>query len=191
MEDMKIALFDMDGTICDYVGSMKKVLDKLRAVNEPEVDPFSLDDDPQYDYLWERMDLIKADENWWANLPRMPLGFEIMELTKEMGFYIEVLTQAPKNHPAALAGKLKWILEHLDENTDFTMTRNKSRHYGNVLVDDFPDYILGWLKYRKNGLVIMPANEYNKDFRHDQVIRYNGSNLDEVRQALLKVLEAQ
>lgn len=187
MKEQKIALFDMDGTICDYVGSMKRVLDKLRAEGEPYVDPFSIDNDPKYDYLWERMDLIKADERWWANLPRLQLGFDILDMTKELGFYIEVLTQAPKTHPAALSGKLKWILENLDEDTDFTMTRNKSRHYGNVLVDDYPEYILGWLKYRKNGLVIMPANEYNIKFKHEQVIRYDGGNKAEVRASLLKI----
>lgn len=186
MENQKVALFDMDGTICDYVGSMKAELEKLRAPNEPIIDPFSREDGPDYQYLWNRMDLIKADENWWANLPRYQLGFDVLKVTTELGYYNEVLTQAPKNHPAALAGKLRWIHNNLDEDIDFTMTRNKSRHYGKVLVDDYPAYVIEWLKYRKRGLVIMPANEYNLGFKHEQVVIYNGTNKEEVRTALIR-----
>jgi len=189
MTEIKVALFDMDGTICDYVSSMKMELEKLRSLVEPFIDPFSIpDDDPEYQYIWDRMDLIKMDENWWANLPQLSLGFDILKMTKELGYYNEILTQAPKTNPAALAGKLRWILGNLDDNTDFTMTRNKSRHYGRVLVDDYPGFALPWLKYRKNGLVIMPSNEYNKGFQHPQVIIYNGQNIKEVKDALIEAM---
>lgn len=175
----------MDGTICDYVGTMKAELEKLRTPGEPILDPFKISDSLEHQYLWDRMELIKSDMEWWANLPKYQLGFDVLEMTTKLGFYNEVLTQAPKANPAALAGKLKWLMKHLDEETDFTMTRNKSRHYGRVLVDDFPGYILPWLEHRKNRLVIMPANEYNADFKHDQVIRYDGSNKEEVFNALV------
>jgi hypothetical protein len=32
----------------------------------------------------------------------------------------------------------------------------------------------------------MPANEFNESLRHPQVIRYDGSNLKEVREAMRK-----
>ncbi len=182
-----IALFDMDGTICDYVGSIKKELKKLNAPDEEFIDPFKIKDDPYYDYLWHRMDLIKADESWWENLPKYKLGFDIFKLTTKLGFYNEILTQAPKSNPAALAGKLKWIQKNINNHIDFTMTRNKSRHYGKVLVDDFPGFILSWLEHRPRGLAIMPLNEYNKDFKHEQVLVYNGSNLKEIEEALINL----
>lgn len=181
----KIALFDMDGTICDYVGAMKVELAKLRAPGELDVDPFRIVDSPDFQYLWDRMKVVKADEDWWANLPRYELGFDVMEMTKKLGYYNELLTNAPKAIPAALAGKLRWIMRNLDEDIDFTMTRNKSRHYGRVLVDDYPEYIIPWLEHRRHGLVIMPANEYNYDFRHEHVIRYDGSNKEQVFNALV------
>jgi len=182
-----IALFDMDGTICDYVGSIKEELKKLRAPDEEFIDPFKIEDNPKYQYLWNRMDLIKADENWWANMPKFKLGFDVLQLTTDLGYYNEILTQAPKGNPAALAGKLKWIKKNINGEIDFTMTRNKSRHYGKVLVDDFPGFILSWLEHRPRGIAIMPLNEYNKDFTHKQVIVYNGKNLDEVKKALMKL----
>jgi hypothetical protein len=65
------------------------------------------------------------------------------------------------------------------------MTRNKNRHYGRVLVDDCHPYILPWQQHRKNDLVIMPANEYNSHFTHNQVIRYDGSNKEQIFNALV------
>lgn len=70
---------------------------------------------------------------------------------------------------------------------DITITRDKGLVYGKVLVDDYPGYIERWLKWRKNGLVIMPASKSNKDFKHEQVIRYDGSNLEEVSLAMESV----
>ncbi|MAE12922.1 hypothetical protein CMO92_00010 [Candidatus Woesearchaeota archaeon] len=61
MEESKIALIDMDGTICDYVGSMLRELEKLKSSEEPDIDPFKTGDDPRFQYLWNRMDLIKSN----------------------------------------------------------------------------------------------------------------------------------
>ena len=52
--------------------------------------------------------------------------------------------------------------------------------YGKVLVDDWPEYISRWLKWRPRGLVIMPASQSNAGFTHPQVIRYDGSNAEQV-----------
>jgi len=133
------------------------------------------------------MDLIKENEDWWATLPKFQLGWDIMDIAKKLEYDCEILTQSPKSNPAALSGKLKWILANMEEDMDFTMTRNKARHYGRVLIDDYPGYISPWLEQRPRGLVIMPANQYNGDFRHNQVIRYDGENADEVEEAMLAV----
>jgi hypothetical protein len=66
------------------------------------------------------------------------------------------------------------------------LTRDKGLVYGTVLVEDYPKYIKRWLKWRKRGLVIMPANEFNGSLRHPQVIRYDGGNLKDVREAMRK-----
>ena len=55
------------------------------------------------------------------------------------------------------------------------------------MVDDYPEYVGAWLNYRPRGLVIMPAQRWNENFTHSQVIRYDGSNLGKVREALEKV----
>lgn len=186
-----IALFDMDGTLCDYLKAMHRELKKLKCPDEPEVDPFTTKDNPKYQYLWNRMNLIKSKEEWWATLPKMKLGFDVLEIAKSLGFVCEILTRTPKENPAAYSGKQIWISKNMPKDVDFTMTQNKSRHYGRVLIDDFPPNVVAWLKYRKNAIVIMPENKYNKNFNHAKVIKYNGKNKKEIRQALKQVLRSE
>ena len=64
------------------------------------------------------------------------------------------------------------------------MSQNKSLVYGKILVDDFPEYVEPWLKNRPRGLAIIPAHPWNKEFKHDRAIRYDRSNLDQVRKAM-------
>lgn len=178
-----IALFDMDGTLVDYEGQMRRDLEPLRHPSEP----------PLPDNLWEsdhghlraRMDLVKSRPGWWRDLPPLRLGVDVLEVAKELGFEIHVLTKGPKSHPEAWAEKVHCVNANWgDDVTSIHVTEDKSVHYGKVLVDDYPGYIEGWLEHRPRGRVIMPASRDNGGFRHPQVLRYDGDNLDEVRAAL-------
>jgi 5'-nucleotidase len=60
-------------------------------------------------------------------------------------------------------------------DASITITEDKSLVYGRVLVDDFPPYVDRWLKWRKNGVAIMPAAKYNETYIHPNMIRYDGS----------------
>jgi 5'-nucleotidase len=184
MEHDLIVLYDMDGTLFDYEKALASDLKKLASPGEKTI-RISFGNNPLY--LRERIDLITSNESWWENLPKFQLGWDVLKITQELGYYHTILTQGPRKKPAAWSGKKKCVDKHFGENFDVILTRNKGLIYGKVLVDDFPGYIEKWLKWRKNGQVIMPANEYNKDFKHSQVIRYDGNNLNEVRDALEKV----
>lgn len=175
-----ISLFDMDGTLCDYDRALAESLEKMRAPSEPECKSFR--NAPEY--LIRRMDIIRSFESWWKNLPRLKLGWDILEIAQSLDFRIVVLTQGPRKNPAAWSGKKKWIDRNLGEDTDIIITRDKGLVYGKVFVDDFPEYVERWLEWRKNGLVIMPANESNKNYHHKQVIRYNGNNYEQVSLAM-------
>ncbi|MEK6895552.1 MAG: hypothetical protein AABX48_03450 [Nanoarchaeota archaeon] len=176
-----VALFDMDGTLCGYDSALRKSLQELRSSYEPEIgDVFR--EEP--DYIKNRIKLITSSEEWWAKLPRLKFGGDILKVARNLDYRIMILTQGPRRNPASWAGKKRWVDANLGEDTDVTITRDKGLVYGRVLVDDFPEYIERWLEWRKRGLVIMPANEGNKNYRHPQVIRYDGKNLSEVVQAL-------
>ncbi|MBT3691016.1 hypothetical protein HOG16_02105 [Candidatus Woesearchaeota archaeon] len=179
-----IALFDMDGTLCDYDAGLFEKLEELRSSDEPTFHPPIRSNAPEY--IKKRSDLIRRSEDWWENLPRFQLGWDILEVAKELGYRTMILTQGPRKNPYAWSGKKKWIDRNLGEDQDVTMTRDKGLIYGKILVDDFTGYVERWLGWRKRGLVIMPASKENEGYSHEQVIRYNGENLEEVREAMEK-----
>lgn len=188
-EHEKIALFDMDGTLCDYESKLVSDLNDLRSPLEDYVEHVPKDNAPAY--LRKRADLIRASEEWWSTLPRFQLGFDIWQLTNELGFRRMILTAGPKRNPSAWSGKKIWIDNNLGSNTDITITRDKGLVYGKVLVDDWPEYILQWLEWRPRGLVIMPASHSNENFKHKQVIRYTGQNFEQVDEALSNILNKE
>lgn len=166
-----IALFDLDGTLADYNGQLENDLSLLRSNGEQHVE---LSYDVELPSWYEqRVRLIKRQIGWWENLPRIEAGFLILEYAKLIGFHIHILTLAPRHIPNALGEKVVWCQKHIGNNVDFTLTRDKGGYYGRILVDDYPPYIMNWLKHRPRGLGIMPTASYNKDFKHPNVVKYD------------------
>jgi hypothetical protein len=178
MNNENIALFDLDGTLCDYEKALVESLEKLRSPEEQPYLQVPKDDAPKH--LRERANLIRSSIEWWANLPQFKLGFDILRTAMSLNFRIMILTQGPKRNANAWTGKKIWIDRNLGQDVDITITRDKGLVYGKILVDDWPEYILRWLEWRPRGLVIMPASKQNENFSHNQVIRYDGKNFNEV-----------
>lgn len=177
-----VALFDMDETLCDYSGQLSKDMRKLMSPGEKEFDG-NLTNAPEH--IQKRADMIKSQQEWWENLPRLQLGFDLLKEAQNMGYRIMILTQGPTRYPAAWAGKKVWIEKNVGSDVDITITRDKSLVYGKVLVDDWLPYVENWLKWRKNGLAVMPGNELNANLSlPNNVIRYDGTNIEQVRFAM-------
>jgi len=172
--DKPIALLDLDGTLCDYHGALERDMALLRSPDEP----FSWIRDQEPSYIRRRMDLIRNDPSWWKKLEPLKVGMEIYHKLMIEGFRIVVLTQGPKRNAEAWKGKVLWCLEHLAEDTDIIITRDKGLVYGKILVDDFPPYAEAWLKHRPRGLVIMPTQPWNANYISERVIKYGGSETD-------------
>lgn len=183
-----IALFDMDGTLFDHD---KAVISDLLPMCSPEEikqynisyesDIRSLSEMPHFD---ARVDVIRRQAGWWRKLEKFKLGWDILQIARPL-FCCQILTKGPKSKPYAWTEKVQCIQDHFgDEMSIDIVGRGKGGTYGRVLVDDYPNYIQQWLKWRPRGLVIMPAHNYNKDFQHENVIRYDGTNLPEVARAL-------
>jgi hypothetical protein len=189
MNNENIALFDMDGTLCDYEKALIKDLKTLQSDNEKICLEVPKDNAPEY--LRARANLIRNSTEWWANLPKFSLGFDIWNIAEQLGYRRMILTQGPKRNPNAWAGKKMWIDKNLGTDVDITITRDKGLVYGKILVDDWPEYVLRWLEWRPRGLVIMPASEHNISFSHSQVIRYDGTKKvsDQIYEEMEKTLE--
>lgn len=177
-----IGLFDLDGSLADYD---KAALSGLRLLSSPTDTPLEIprqaDEEP---HLKARLDAITRQPDWWLNLEPIEMGFQVLELARKIGFQIHVLTQGPKTKPLAWKEKVEWCQKHLGSDVDIHITRNKGLVYGKFLYDDYPEYMLKWLEYRPRGLGIMPAKPDNKNFQHPQVVRWDGTNIDEIADRL-------
>ncbi len=183
-----VALFDLDGTLADYDRQMRRDLEAIKAPGEPD---YPLHDRSAPKYFGVRLDLIKAQPGWWLSLPRLSLGFHVLQLVEELGFEIQIMTKGPHNTPSAWMEKVQWCRENISPAVKVTVTEDKSLAYGHVLVDDTPAYVETWLERNRQGVGIVPAQPANAGFEHPGVVRYDGMNLDEVRQALQSVRSAR
>lgn len=180
-----VALVDMDGTLCDYQGAMRRDLERMRSPAEPALtDEF--EDTP---WMRARQDIIRRQPGWWAALERRQQGFDVLEELRALEFELHILSKGPANSTGAWAEKLQWCQAHVPD-ARVTVTMDKGLVYGKVLVDDWPEYILRWLTWRPRGLVIVPAQPWNAGFSHPNALRYDGTNLDEVRARLRAVRDA-
>jgi 5'-nucleotidase len=180
-----VALVDMDGTLCDYEGAMARDLEKIRNPQEP---PLKMRENHSDPWLRERVELIRRQPGWWAGLERLKLGFDVLEELRALEFELHILTKGPAQATSAWTEKLQWCQRYVPD-ARVTVTMDKGLVYGKVLVDDWPEYIERWLTWRPRGLVIMPAQPWNEDFRHANVLRYDGRNLDVVKASLRAVKE--
>jgi hypothetical protein len=157
----------------------------MRAPEEPEVRLTGSAWEGQPAHVQERIRLIRANPGFWINLPVLPAGFEILEEARRLGLQIEVLTKGPRHSPIAWMEKLQWCDKNLAVFPhQVTITMDKGLVYGKLLVDDYPEYALRWLRWRKRGTVIMPDQPWNRGFEHPQLYRYTGN-----RPELVTVLE--
>ena len=72
MRPEDIALYDMDGTLCDYDAALKKSMEELRYPNEPPYAGVPRDNTPPY--LRARSDLIRSKTDWWAKVAGTAVG---------------------------------------------------------------------------------------------------------------------
>ena len=173
-----LALIDMDGTVADFDGAMRRDLARISSPNEhiPDIGP---DDEDEAPWLKARKRLIKSVPGWWKNLPEHAPGLELCALLGNMGFDLQVLTKGPWSNSSAWAEKVEWCREHLP-GVPVTITEDKGIMYGKVLVDDFPPYGIAWLNWRPRGLLIVPAWPWNRlslypESMHSNIFRYTGA----------------
>lgn len=185
MTMQRIALIDLDGTVCDYDKAMSVEMAKIAGPDEMPYDKYRANFSGDIVYLNARRKLIQNQPGFWKNLEPLQLGFEIVEELKKIGYSLNILTQGPRKSLNAWTEKAEWAGKYLP-NVPITITQDKALSYGRVLVDDFSPYFLRWLEHRPRGLVVCVAHPWNEMFAkgggsyQENIFRYDGSNREEL-----------
>ena len=112
--------------------------------------------------------------------------FLILKEIQKLKFDIHILTKGPWRSSNAWTEKVEWCREHVP-GIPLTITQEKSLVYGRVLVDDWTPYYESWLKVRPRGLVVVPAQPWNRDVIDARILRFRDSrDLPALRAALKK-----
>ena len=177
----RIGLIDLDGTVADYDTPMKHWQNVLASPGEPKYEHRPRLDADELPHIVRRRKLIQRLPGFWRSFKEIPLGFEIVEEMRKLGFVLHVLTKGPKDAPNAWSEKVEWCQAHLPDAM-VHVGSDKSLVFGRVLVDDWPEYFDKWLLVRPRGLVICVAHPWNEEYAesgpkaHPNVLRYDGSN---------------
>jgi hypothetical protein len=182
-----VALFDMDDTLCDTTSQ------KIREVEKylPNEKNFSVNYCSPECTLQIR-NLLRhtmSQPGWWQNLPKLNDGFELYDLMRSEGINIEIVTKMPETYPLALWEKLSWCKKNTPDADNINLTLKKRRYPGDLLIDDWPDYVTAWLDYNKEGRAILPLRKWNKDYKSPRAIHYNGENIEQVK-SLIQALKS-
>jgi len=189
----KIAIVDMDNTLVDYTEGMRLEYDALCSPNEENYEAAKkrYEGKEWPDHLWQRIQTIYGRVDWWYNLEPLSVGFEIVEVLKSRGYEIHVGTSGPSDHPRSWMEKYQWVKDFFPKADAVHITRDKSILGGQILVDDWPDYITKWQDYNHGGFVVVPAHHYNKHLTmQTDVLRYE-NGMQGALHAMIDVLEGK
>jgi len=174
MDVDKIALFDMDECLVNFQGPLRDRLQKMAGPEETV--PENLWEMPNHWY--ERAQAIKREPGFWRNLPKLQWGWDVLEIARDIGFDIHILSKGPTTGSRAWGEKVDWIHKYIPEST-LHLTEDKRIAYGRVFVDDYWPFMETWLQNRPRGLGVV---NYSSDLHPNLVSTLDG--MDKVREKL-------
>jgi 5'-nucleotidase len=181
-----IALIDLGDTLCECSPAVRAGLAQLRKPGECQSDETLV---PLPDYLEARRRHVMAAPGFWRELRPRAEGFELLELLRDAGYRIHVLTKGPYEAPHVWGDKVAWCRQHLP-TVPVTVTDDKASVHGDVLVDDWLPYVARWQARWPDGLAIVPGQPWNVDATPGpRLIRDDGKNRHVVTAALRRCRE--
>ena len=152
---MKIFL-DMDGTICDWEGAVRKLgPDLVKGIGDTA---------KEEDVQAMCKAINEAGENFWAEMDFAPDGRELWHIFRP--FHPTILS-SPGDFPDAAAGKLAWIRSHIPGTTLYlskTKTEFIDPYDTSVLVDDNKNIISAWEECGGIGILHQSLENTEKQF---------------------------
>jgi 5'-nucleotidase len=180
-----IALIDLGDTLCECTPALGAALRRLRQPGERREDEALV---PLPIYLETRRRQVMSAPNFWRDLPPRRPGMELLALLRDLGFRIHVLTKGPGDAAHVWAEKVAWCHEHVP-GVPVTVTDDKARVHGHVLVDDWLPYVEDWQRQWPDGLAIVPAHSWNAGaVEGPRLIRDEGGSREKVHALLRRAL---
>ena len=183
-----VALIDLDGSVANMAKALVTALNSMRSPGEDELTEATIDNPPTW--LDTRMDYIKQRPGFWQNLEEIPEGMQVVQMMRNAGYALNILSKGPRKAANAWTEKLLWVQDRIPD-ADVSIVHVKGRHYGRVLFDDWPKYIEPWLKYRPRGQVLMLDQPWNQGYSHPQVMRIlKGADFESYAPSIILALKA-
>lgn len=107
----RIALWDLDGSLADYVGQLVKDLEAMRGPGDPIITAENIWSKDHLPHIRARMNAIKRQRGWWRNLPVIEIGMRVFREAERIGYHNVVLTKAPARLPDAWSEKYEWSMK--------------------------------------------------------------------------------
>ena len=161
----KIALIDMDYTVCDYADSMIPALQKLESPEEKDKYDYTniWELEKKYPHIANRFHSIHSKQGFWLNLKPIEPGLELYKkLSTKFKTYI--VTKALKWCSLAWREKVDWIHKWIGNDVEIMVVTDKRQVMGDLLFDDQSDNAINWLVNNPNGRVLIPKRPHNKQF---------------------------
>jgi len=166
----KLAFIDMDGTIANHHEALHR---ELEAMAGPGEGPIPTNPHGGPDHIEARIDRIHKMKDFWLDLKPIGLGFYVADALKNLGFDLHILTKGPRLATVAWTEKKDWCLKYMPD-VPVTITENKAILRGDVLFDDYPPYVEGFLEANPEAKAVMLAYDYNEYFNHERVLKIRG-----------------
>jgi 5'-nucleotidase len=181
--DGPVALVDLGDTLCECTPALRAGMARLRQRGERESDELL---SPLPPNLEVRRRQVMSAAGFWRELPVRTAGFELLQLLRDEGFNVHVLTKGPTD-PQVWADKVAWCRVNVP-GVPVLIAEDKARVHGHVLVDDWLPYVQRWQRAWPGGLAILPAQPWNAQPGQGQRrIRDDGSNRDAIVAALRRI----
>lgn len=127
---------DIDGVLADFTQGVFRAVGRKYDYNDPVLKNWMWYGDIGFDL--PQIDSL-CNINFWAGLPWMHDGKEILQLVERAFNNIYLLT-TPMPNPGSYTGKMLWIERHLPKYINRTIiTQIPKQHFANVtslLIDD-------------------------------------------------------
>src|SRR5579872_1785446 len=86
LEEDRVALIDLDGTVADYDSAL---IENMRALQSPDEEPYGARYEDggvrtETPHVEARRKLIQRQPGFWRGLRPLPLGFEVVEKLRKL-----------------------------------------------------------------------------------------------------------